>query len=185
MKKILGIIVVLFMGFGIILCAESVMAKNLDLSMVQSGDILLGRNPNSTHLDTCYFTHAALVVDKNTTIEILGEGYYVDFYSITNWIKDFQDGDYTRVVVLRVKNISSYHITAAINKAKEQWGKGYGWLWSFAKYPYTPYHYCSSLIYNAYKWGIWIDLDCNGGPYVLPDDIFSDSDVKLISIQWQ
>ncbi|MFH1030521.1 MAG: YiiX/YebB-like N1pC/P60 family cysteine hydrolase, partial [bacterium] len=185
-KKFLGIVVIvsLFLGIGMIF-VPTVVAQTLDLSMVQPGDILLGRNPNAGQTAITYYTHAALVIDRNVTIEIRGNGYTVDVYPITDWAGWFKNKAFTRVAILRVNNASSYHKEAAINKAKEAWGKPYWWIYPLSKFPNPQYHYCSSLVWHAYRWGVAIDLDYNGGSYVLPDDIALDNDIKYISVQGQ
>ncbi|OGF20386.1 hypothetical protein A2Y83_01150 [Candidatus Falkowbacteria bacterium RBG_13_39_14] len=141
MRKLVRVI---FLALIMLSSFSPVLAKDLDLSMVIPGDIILGRAPTADHAKDTYYTHAALVVDKNTTIEILGKGYYVDIYPISNWKTLFQRSYYQKVVVLRVKDISDYHRTAAINKAKEQWGKPYSWKYPYVKFPNPGYHYCSS-----------------------------------------
>ncbi len=143
MKRI-GVVILVLVSCVMFLTSPA-MAANLDLSMVQPGDILLGRNPNAGQATITYYTHAALVVDRNTTIEIRGDGYAVDIYSITDWANWFKNGAFTRVTILRVKNASSYHTEVAINKAKEEWGVPYWWKYPLSKFPNPQYHYCSSL----------------------------------------
>lgn len=44
-------------------------------------------------------------------------------------------------------------------------------------------HSCCSLVWYAYRYTSWIDLDFNGGSYIVPDDIALDNDVQYISVQ--
>lgn len=157
--------------------------RQLDLSMVKSGDILLAHASGSRRVEygISYYTHVALVLDKYSTIEVAGFGKKVDVYPIGNWLKTFSNGYYTKVVVARV-NTPDYLKKVAVDKAKGEWRKPY-FLDPRAKFPYPQYHYCSSLVWHAYKWGVLIDLDSNGGIWVTPDDIALDNDIQLISVQ--
>lgn len=185
MKKVFVFLLVLA-GFWMF-AFSSASAANLDLSMVQPGDILLGYNSSSLRVRSgcVYYTHAALVVSKNMTIETLGESYpndTVQGYSITNWAGWFKKGLFTRVAVLRV-NTSDANRKKALLKAYGEYYKSY--MWSTRKSDSMLYHSCSSLVWYAYKYGANIDLDYNGGGYVLPDDIAFDNDIKYISVQGQ
>src|SRR4030042_2091418 len=183
-KKFLGIAVALVIGMFFV--PANVFAQTLNLSMVQPGDILLGRNPNSLRAQYgySYYTHAALVVSKNMTIEVLGFGSKVQGYPISNWLKDFQDGDWSVVAVLRVKT-SNYLRNAAVKKAYGEYGKYYyffpGTSYNSVSEPY--FHACSPLIWYAYMWGAGINLDYNNGGWIQPDDIALDNNVQYLSVQ--
>ncbi|MFH0854208.1 MAG: YiiX/YebB-like N1pC/P60 family cysteine hydrolase [bacterium] len=184
-KKFLGLaIVVLF--FWMVLVPAAVFAQTLNLSMVQPGDILLGRNPNAMHAwnNASYYTHAALVVSKNMTIETLGNNFpnnTVQGYSITNWINWFKSGLFTRVVILRVDTSEANRKTALL-KAYGEYGKTYS-IFPFKNSTMTK-HSCCSLVWYAYRYSpSGIDLDYNGGSYIVPDDIALDNDIKYVSIQ--
>ncbi|GAI02664.1 unnamed protein product [marine sediment metagenome] len=58
-------------------------------------------------------------------------------------------------------------VAAAVDYAERQVGKNYDWLlWKSNERS----HYCSELIWHAYKVS-GIDLDSDGGLFVTPDDI--------------
>lgn len=182
MKKFLIILILVSCWMFFI---SPAIAGNLNLSMVQPGDILLGYNSSSLRVRSgcVYYTHAALVVSKNMTIETLGENYpnnTVQSYPITNWVKWFQKGLFTRVAILRV-NTSDANKRAALFKAYGEWGKSYYWF-AIKTYPMFE-HNCSSLVWYSYKYGANVDIDYNGGTLVLPDDIALDNDVYYISVQ--
>ena len=165
--------------------------SKLDLSMVRMGDILLGRAPDAkwSKYWPSYYTHAALVLDRNTTLEIRGPGQTVEVYPISEWCEDF-GRYYSRVTVLRVDTSDSAR-QAAINKGKELYGTtfvdpGNPIDWHFAtlaKFPNPVTLYCSALVFHGYKWGASIDIDADGGVVVWPDDIAVDDDVQYISVQ--
>lgn len=186
MKKLLGMMLVLT-GCAMFFISPA-LAANLDLSMVQPGDILLGRNPNSLRAQSgySYYTHAALAVSKNMTIEVLGFGSQVQGYPISNWVKDFQDGDWSVVAILRVKTTTSLR-NAAVKKAYGEYGKYYyffpGTSYNSVSEPY--FHACSTLIWYAYMWGAGINLDYNNGGWIQPDDIALDDNVQYLRVQSQ
>ncbi len=184
MKRI-GVVILVLVSCVMFLTSPA-MAANLDLSMVQPGDILLGRNPNAGQAwnNASYYTHVALVISKNMTIETLGENFpnnTVQGYSITNWADWFKKGLFTRVAVLRV-NTSDANKKAALLKAYGEYGKGYSI--SPFKSSNMVKHSCCSLIWYAYRYSSGgIDLDCNGGSYIVPDDISLDDNIIYVSVQ--
>ncbi len=143
------------------------------------GDILISF---STHSFGWRHGHAALVLDKNKTLEsrIIGEN------SVFSDVNHFRE--YSNYVLLRKKNASSQQIDIITNYANTKLNNIPYRL--CGKLFYKNHHSCnkkgfgvncSSLIWYAYD-ACGINLNSDGGFIVTPKDIFNSEYLEIVQI---
>jgi Permuted papain-like amidase enzyme, YaeF/YiiX, C92 family len=81
-----------------------------------------------------------------------------------------------RIVMRSSKALSNANIQAIVNYQNKQLGKTYSF--SYAKYSEDVW-YCSKLQWRAY-YNVGINIDSDGGDFVFPNDILTDSDMKPV-----
>jgi len=154
-------------------------AKLAVIKQAQPGDILVSRGATCdwTLAGNGYWCHAALVSSAYPgfkTIEIGGPGKsVVETNSLT-----YYSGDSIRVGLVRVKAASATQRSASVRWARSQIGTPYSYTVSKTNLKST---YCALVPWRAYKM-MSIDLDSDGGYWVLPDNIFVDGDVSILSV---
>lgn len=140
--------------------------NNLDLSLLQPGDILLGGNPGSSY---GLFTHAGLYVGNSQVVDMyISTGVYLteakNYQRYYNW-----------AAILRVK-ASPDQKRAAVDYALTQVGKPFFIL---APKKENGLWYCSKLIWQAYLTQ-GIDLDALNSYWVLPDSFWFSPQVQVL-----
>ncbi|WP_339365630.1 hypothetical protein, partial [Vallitalea maricola] len=116
----------------------------------------------------CFFTANN---DKNKNG--LGYSYVGVGYESPNYYRDAFD----QVYCAYVKNHDSDELNA-LNKAKSEANIGEKYSVLSLK-SNTSKWYCSKVAWYGYKYGANVDIDCNGGLFVKPVDIYKDSDVVI------
>ena len=147
---------------------------------IRQGDILLGRleDWHDAYQFWGFWRHIGGVL-----IEPFGNAWVVEAISTgvssKKTISDFFR-QYKQVAVLRVIGAPSNKLTSVALKMDSQRGKPYRLGKKVKTSDNPPYFYCSGLAWFGYKKVLGVDLDYNGGSYVMPDDIFRDEDVEVI-----
>ncbi|KUK37143.1 MAG: hypothetical protein PWP44_228 [Thermacetogenium sp.] len=141
--------------------------NDLDLSLLEPGDILLGGNPGGSY---GRYTHAGLYIGNNQVVTMYtASGIYLEpptAYQRYQW-----------AAILRVK-ASPAQKQAAVSYCRSQVGGAF-----FILTPKTEngLWYCSKLIWLAYlKQGI--DLDPFNFYWVLPDAFIHSPNVEIIAV---
>ncbi len=163
---------------------------------VRPGDILMygngtaGCNHSSLEgviIDDLNFCHAALVYDKNATIEGLGEGYSVS--KMKNGVKNIFADHYNRgkLVLLRPKS-SSKKVRKEVVQLAKSWVGKVRYDLSRSNWPSLDAGddmvesgtYCSHLVYRAWLDAAGLSLKNGAFQVVSPDDLNFSSNTKTI-----
>lgn len=150
----------------------------LKLPDIKRGDIFVTL---STHTFLFRHGHTGLVTDEYTheVLEAFMLGENSDYGNSTIWKK------FPTAAVLRPRNLSEEEIDKVVTYAKEK-------LWN-VKYDLTAgvlgkdkdengnflKTHCSHLVWAAYK-SIGVDIDGNGGIFVLPEDFLKSENLEII-----
>lgn len=128
---------------------------------LQNGDILITK---SSHTLFIRHGHAGMVVDKEAglVLEALGYQQPSRLESLEKW------NYYPTVKVLRLKNVDEEVIEQLVEKAKSEYVDLKYRL--FANKSNRHATHCSDIIWKVFQ-EIGIDLDSNGGYFVMPKDI--------------
>lgn len=146
---------------------------------IKNGDVLI--NMATSTLDWRH-GHAALVVDveNNQTLEhsVMGDTSYLA--KLSNWrtqskfiLLRYEDEEVANQIAEYAKNNLvdiKYDIFTGIINKKDQ-----------SKNDKITNSHCSHIVWQAYK-TFGIDIDENGGPIVLPQDIANSSKLKVVQI---
>lgn len=146
---------------------------------LQPGDILLTL---STHTAGWRHGHAALVIDKNTTLESIMLGANSTLVNAGHW------ASYSNYAVLRIKNV-----TPELQQQVAQYGKAYlldvpyrltsGWIGPKAPQPGDAQFglHCSYLVWYAWN-QFGYDLDSDGGRLVTACDLLYSDQLEIVQI---
>lgn len=147
--------------------------KAVTFDMVEPGDIIL--EPERAGGSGVYFGHTSCVyVNTNQVVEALG-GQVSSLRSTKDKWNDTNSKQYW----MWVPRYNSYTRLRAANNGFQYLNKPYSLL---ASKNDTDKFYCSLLNWRQYK-DIGIDLDVDGGPMVLPFDIYWHDDVAIYLTQ--
>ena len=149
--------------------------NNLDLSLLEPGDIILTRWWPVTFYGS-YWSHAMLYAGNSLVVEATYSGIlYTDIEIIH---------EYDACIVIRVDTTRAIK-DAAINFAKYQLGKAYDILSEYIS-EYESTYYSSELVWAAYKIND-VDIDAYPGfafPFglnVAPDEIANDDNTFIVA----
>ena len=144
-----------------------------DGSMGNTGDILYTPSGfSSTSLPVG--GHAAIVVDRYSTIEAMGLRQDTD--GVRYWTNNFKER-YKDARAYTVIGATASQKQSAVNNAKYELYDPYNY--SFYEKTRTDAFYCSQLVWRAW-YDLGVELDYNGGTAVWPIDLTKGSKVKAI-----
>ena len=151
--------------------------NDLDLSLLQVGDIILTKGSIFDYIVPGYWTHTLIYIGDGWVVEATWP--YVK-YSLAETIHDSDEA-----CIIRVSTSTSIK-EAAVAFACQQVGKPYDLFW-VTKQVYGSSYYCSELAWAAYLAVGGPDIDANPGwswkyAYgVAPSELFDDADTYLIA----
>ncbi|MEM3569569.1 MAG: YiiX/YebB-like N1pC/P60 family cysteine hydrolase [Candidatus Jordarchaeales archaeon] len=151
--------------------------NNLDLSLLQVGDIVLTRGSKFDYIIPGYWTHTMIYIGNGWTVE--ATSWEVKLTPAT----EIHNND--EACILRVATSSAIK-QSAVNFALAQLGKPYDVVW-VTKQVYGSSYYCSELAWASYLAVGGPDIDANPGwswtyAYgVAPQEIFDDADTYLVA----
>ncbi len=151
--------------------------NNLDLSLLQVGDIILTRGSIFDYIVPGYWTHAMIYIGNGWTVEAT--------WPTVKYTPAEEIHNNDEACIIRVATSTSVKY-AAVAFACAQVGKPYDLVW-VTKQVYGSSYYCSELAWAAYLAAGGPDIDANPGwswtyAYgVAPTELFEDGDTYLVA----
>lgn len=142
---------------------------------IQEGDILIKEKQN-TFLGL--LGHSAIVIKNYLIVDYPKIGYSAEIIPINLWLEENR-----KFLILRYKNIDDEFRRKLFENIKKNLDKKY--RISFDKKSNNSF-YCSKFIWYIYyttgkDFGVEIDLDGNGGYFILPYDFLESSKLEIVN----
>lgn len=189
MKKKFNVITILIISVFFVSCANNKIknfsvkekivwrdvnsnTKFLNLGL-QTGDIILKEKESKPE---SIFGHAAIMINNNTIADYPKMGEQSYFMKIDYWLEEGR-----KILILRYKNMDEKFSNKLLENIKKYFGQEY--KIHFNKLNNNGF-YCSQYVWYVYyitakELGYELDLDSDGGNFVLPYDFINSSFLEI------